>query len=311
MKDKKKLGVIVGRFQVAYLTEAHKKLIKRVQKINDKVLIFVGVSTLKVTKTNPLSYETVKGAILDYCHFSKIKVNVHHIQDCYSDKVWSDKLDNYIKTFQENKKVTLYGGRDSFIPYYTGIYKTVVLNINKSDSGTQQREEIKTRKIINSMERKGVIWATQNQYINTTPCVDIAILKEDTTLGFFRGLHILLGQKINEPLVRFPGGHVGVNETFEQAAIKETKEETNINIEKMDYLGSAVISDWRHKKGDTSITTAFFKTYVRKETMGIAGDDLKHVYWFEYKDIRNNYKKLMMPAHHKLMKLLINNLEGE
>jgi len=58
------VGIIIGRFQVHQLTQAHKELIQFVIDRHTKVVIFLGLSPLLVTRNNPLDFESRKQMIL-------------------------------------------------------------------------------------------------------------------------------------------------------------------------------------------------------------------------------------------------------
>ena len=62
--DSYDVGVIVGRFQVPELHPGHIDLIQTVCDAHDKVVIFLGLSPLMVTRENPLDFESRKQMIL-------------------------------------------------------------------------------------------------------------------------------------------------------------------------------------------------------------------------------------------------------
>ena len=55
-KNTTDVGVIVGRFQVNELHAAHRELIDTVIGNHKKVLIFLGLSPVRVTRHNPLDF---------------------------------------------------------------------------------------------------------------------------------------------------------------------------------------------------------------------------------------------------------------
>jgi len=66
------------------------------------------------------------------------------LPDRSDNKVWVDSLDSLVMSqLAAAENAVLYGGRDSFIPYYKrdkGIFETVELKAEDYDSGTAQRE---------------------------------------------------------------------------------------------------------------------------------------------------------------------------
>lgn len=158
-----KKGIIVGRFQVPFLHDAHLSLIKRALDENDKVLILLGClekkpsDFLKYTNyqdnsndSNVFSFHHRQETILVHFKNYKNRILILPIYDLNSDKDWDYSLDNMIDLFSYAHKhkiadvdVTLYGGRDSFLKTYNGKYinKTKLLDLNSDSSGTDVREK--------------------------------------------------------------------------------------------------------------------------------------------------------------------------
>ncbi|MFY0597993.1 MAG: NUDIX hydrolase [Cognatishimia sp.] len=92
----------------------------------------------------------------------------------------------------------------------------------------------------------------------------------------------LLVQRGKDPgrgLWGFPGGHVELGETAQEAAVRELLEETNIRAEAQDYL-TAVDVIGRDDAGDVSyhfLLAVVPCTYQSGEAM--AGDDAAAVEW--------------------------------
>jgi len=264
------VGVIIGRFQVDKLHEAHVDLIKSVIDRHDKVVIFLGLSPIKCTFNNPLDFEARKKMIEEVFP----DVIILYIKDMSSDEKWSKTLDGMIKdVVGPRQTVSLYGGRESFISHYTGKYKCIELEQTSFVSGKIIRKRISNMVKTSPEFRAGVIWCTMNQYINATPCVDVAIFNEDET-------KVLLARKPHEDKFRFVGGHVDAGETFEQAAIREAAEETSVEVGNVKYVGSRVVDDWRHRNEKSKITTMLFRA---KLVFGKpdAKDDIEELRWFD------------------------------
>lgn len=265
------LGAIVGRFQVPELTDGHKKLIDLVKSRHGQVLIAVGCITAKErTKRDPLDY-AVREAMIKAEFPDAIVIPV---TDCPgNNELWSQNLDSVMRTICPMGEITLYGGRDSFIPFYTGRFPTYKIELEFSPSGTDLREYTSNRIRISGDFRAGMIYSMVNMYQRVYPTVDIAIISDG---------HVLMGRKPNETLWRFPGGFADVRDkSFEESAIREAKEETGITAKTLDYLGSFRTSDTRYnpEKDDAAITTTLFGCQ-HWEGKPEAGDDLKELHWF-------------------------------
>ena len=280
------VGVIVGRFQVHELHEAHEHLIDSVVDKHNKVIVFLGLSPCRVTINNPLDFESRKQMILD----KYPNVVVLYIKDSVSDKVWSKNLDSQIFDIAGcNESVVLYGGRDGFIKHYAGQFDTRELeNQEIFVSGTKVRKEVSVGAKSNGCFRRGVIWAAYNQYPKSIPTVDVAIWDENRE-------RLLMARKPDEEKYRFVGGFAQGG-TYEATARREVMEETHLEIGDITYLGSFVIDDWRYKREQDNIVTLFFecKRVFGKPT---PDDDICELKWFDFNtmketDIVDNHVQL-------------------
>ena len=61
-----RVGIIVGRFQNAFVHEGQQNLINFVLENNDKIVIFIGKSEVINTKKNPLPSNIVKQMVETY-----------------------------------------------------------------------------------------------------------------------------------------------------------------------------------------------------------------------------------------------------
>lgn len=126
------------------------------------------------------------------------------------------------------------------------------------------------------------------------PCVDIAPQ---------RGKEILMIRKAKEPLFRFIGGFADVNSSsYEIDALRETWEETGIEVVIDKYMGSTLIDDPRYRKNKDKPKTLFFlATYVSGTAM--PADDVKggEAKWMNVGDIMP-YE--VMPEHRPLLLML-------
>ena len=290
------VGIVVGRFQVHKLHDAHKDLIQTVLDKHPKAIIFLGLSPARCTFNNPLDFRTRKAMINE----EYPDLEVHYQDDCPSDEVWSKNLDAQItKWLKPMQTVMLYGSRDSFLPHYTGKFKTCELEPDKFISGTEIR-----RQIINNYKptvdyRAGIIAATGNRYPVAYQAVDVAIFNEDRS-------EMLMAQKPTEKLWRFVGGFSEpTSDSLESDVRKEALEEANVEVGDITYVGSMLTNDWRYRCEKDRIKTALFTSkYLFGKPEG--GDDVAFVKWFKTADIKNNYKNNVETVHHSLVEMLIN-----
>lgn len=295
-------GVLIARFQIDELHEGHRRLIEEVERMHEKVIILLGDKPTPVTATNPLSYEVRRQMVLAEYPF----VEIYRLMDIKCNKKWSNRVDNLIGHDQND--VVLYSGRDGFIPWYTGKYKTVELDLGiESISATARRKEIGLTSVTNPLHsdanfRRGIIYAMQNLPHRTYTTVDMAIIRESKGQRFMRvPLELLLARKPDEELWRFPGGFVDKGEKFADAAARETIEETGLNVKKWYYLDDFMIPDWRVQgvEGVDHKTVLMVGQY--DGGTAVAGDDINEVKWFKFSEITENMLvKLHRQLYHRL-----------
>lgn len=295
------VGIIVGRFQVPSLHEAHVDLIQSVLDRHPKVVIFLGLSPCKTTYNNPLDFEARKQLILQ--KFPDI--NVLYIKDEARDDVWSQKLDSQIEdVLGPNQSAVLYGSRDSFIPFYTTKkFPVIELEPDSYISGTEIRKEVSNKVKASPDFRAGVIWAVGNQYPSCLPTVDVAIVDRD------KG-RILLARKSGQKAYRFVGGFASTkSHTYEEDARREVMEETGLDVSEPIYSFSCIIDDWRYRREANKIKTLFFICdYV--SGCPTASDDISEVRWFEFgkvelEDIVEEHRELMEKFDDKMGQVVL------
>ncbi len=291
------VGIIVARLQVHELHDGHKALIQSVCDRHSTVAIFLGVAKQKGSLNNPLDFQARRQMVLE--EFPNI--NVFMIEDMHYDTEWSKELDKQIRAFlNPGQTPLLYGSRDSFIAHYRGSFKTVELESTRITSGKEVRDRIRDSVIPDKNFRAGAIWATSLHYPKVYPTVDIAIYNDDNEFLFAR--------KPNEEEYRFVGGFVSpLDASFEDAAIREAIEETGLELELEDYIGSCKIKDWRYEGEQDCIMTSFF---LAKKIFGMdkAQDDIEDVKWVSYADVVER-NILVVEEHRELLDKLIKYIE--
>ena len=92
---------------------------------------------------------------------------------------------------------------------------------------------------------------------------------------------ILLIKRKNEPYKdcwALPGGFMEMDETLEKCAVRELKEETNIVVDKAEFITMLDAVD-RDPRGRT--ISAVFKSYAPKNAVAVANDDAIEIGWFK------------------------------
>jgi bifunctional NMN adenylyltransferase/nudix hydrolase len=221
-------------------------------------------------------------------------VFVTDIEDQPSNEKWSQDLDKKILAHCPIGEVTLYGGRDSFIPFYSGRYKTFEIETESSSNGTDIRQITANRIRVSADFRAGIIYATHHQYKRVFPTVDIALIQ--------RG-NVLLGRKPNESRWCLPGGFVDqTDDCLEMAAAREIQEEANVKVKSLKYVCSHRNADWRYKHPDDGVITTSLFACDNFEGDPKAGDDLAEVSWYP---LHADYLKVVIDTHKYLFQKLI------
>lgn len=285
------VGVIVGRFQIHDLHDGHRDLIQHVVDNHANVIVLLGLSPLPNTTRNPLDFHARKNMILrDFPD-----VTVLYVKDCPSDIVWSQKVDEVIgDATATNQSVRLYGGRDSFVSYYTGRYDTEVLESDLYLSATEARRRLRVSVDPNSDFRAGMVYAAMNRFPVSYTTVDVAVFSEG-------GGKLLLARKPGEVRYRLIGGFVDPSDaSFEAAARREVHEEAGIEITDPLYRGSKIVDDWRYRAEVDKIKTAVFTATIVFGTPTPA-DDIVEVRWFDVNELKIEH---IVREHLPLMPLI-------
>jgi bifunctional NMN adenylyltransferase/nudix hydrolase len=293
------VGVIVARFQSPFLHEGHKEILDTVRAAHPRVLIFLGLSPLKCTFNNPFDF-AIRKAMIEEAYQD---IEVLYIDDVGHNEIWSKNLDKQIaKTVGPNLRVVLYGSRDSFINGYMGHYPTVELVPSKYISASEVRRRIGIKGKNTQDFREGVVFAVQNQYPSFKATVDLGIVDYDKK-------RLLLAQKPNADLWQLVGGFTdpAKDKSAEDAARREGKEETSLDLELVGYVGSSIVDDWRYRREqDKILTFLYVMRYIGGEPK--ARDDIKFVKWAQFGEISEGD---IMPMHRPLLSMLNDYFKGE
>ena len=161
----KKIGIIIGRFQVPTLHKGHLHLISSVLELTDEVHIFIGTAKPEnqFTPHDSLPYEARRAMILD-SYPILTESNIHEIPDIGNWELWVKDLDARIENLNLNGEIFICGSRDSVAIKYKafhGKFANLIIPELKGFSGTNARKQIEQEyepDWNNEENRKLVIW---------------------------------------------------------------------------------------------------------------------------------------------------------
>ena len=247
------LSVIIARFQTPYLHEGHWELIKQAQNHSENLLVLIGCTAATGTDKNPMNFETRKKMF-------NLNCEVKPLHDMLSDQDWSDQIDKIIADlgFEE---ATIFGGRDNSIEgRYFGKHKIKIIDERGGKSATALRKEIAKEPKESSDFRAGIIYAAENRYPIVYSTVDVIMERDPSYLGR-SAPEYLVGKKGDKYC--FIGGFVDKEDcSLQNAAIREAREETGIDVTFIKYSGSLKIDDERYRGTKDSIMTHCFTVSI-------------------------------------------------
>ncbi len=290
--DRHTLCVLIARFQVPNLTEAHSDLVREALTNHPRVLILLGLSPTQGTINNPLSFAPRKQMLLEQFPPDRFpQLEIAYIKDHPSNDVWSKKVDELIRDhLGPNDTAILYGGRDSFMTgYTTKTYPTRELTSKSYVSGTEIRRQISEVSQSSPGFRAGAIWNAFQRYPSVFPTVDVMPIHRENK-------QVLLARKSGETKYRFVGGFVDPkDDSYETAVERELEEETDLQIhpETLTYMGSAKVDDWRYRNEVDRIITHLYVADAL-HTEATAADDIAEVRWFDWDELS---AALFVPEH--------------
>jgi bifunctional NMN adenylyltransferase/nudix hydrolase len=292
-------AVIVGRFQVPVLSPAHQKLIQRAEEEWTNVVIFVGVPRLKVSFRNPLDYQTVAMMVSKRVPHA----TVLPLPDMRDNQAWVKTLETRAREVAVGS-ITMYGGRDSFLPTYEengGTYPMVEIEETGEDSGTLIRYQESYAPLNHEYFRSGVIYASQRRHVAGLPTVDVAIVDRQKQM-------MLLAKKPGETRWRFVGGFYDPEQDrgLEHAAMREVQEETGLSVQQFPtYITSHRVNDWRYAGERDQIVTSLFLA-INEDGAARANDDIAEVKWCTFEEIQGLFARSeIIEEHDILMKRLL------
>ena len=137
---KKKIGVVIGRFQTPYLHAGHLYLIGTMLQEVDYGDVFLGCQEEK-DERNLYSFSERREMIEKV--FGNIPIK--RLNDSATNEEWSYKIDSFFDDLKDNEEVILYHSRDSFKDSYKGKFTLKELPEIPGFSATQIRKNLESK----------------------------------------------------------------------------------------------------------------------------------------------------------------------
>ena len=273
-----------------------------VQQWLTKVLIGIWSSNKEWTHENPFTYSERKKMVELSCKtlLQNIKVEVYQIPDFWNNEQWLNYLNNNLPHFDY-----VLTGNPRVQEIFEATNKTVIpiemkINIKASSLRGQLAQgnysELKKHlpedvvaylQDINAFSRLKEIM--KNERITPKLTVDIVFFDKEG--------NIILIERGNEPYGKaLPGGFIDYWESPEEAAIRETKEETSADVKIKSLIGV-----WGEPNRDPrghAVTIAYACDYVWGEI--VAWDDAKKIIRVKPEDIDSI--NFAFPDHKEIIK---------
>jgi bifunctional NMN adenylyltransferase/nudix hydrolase len=309
--------VFIGRFQP--LHQGHIHVINEAKKLAKTVLVLVGSANSAPSPKNPFTYEERRWWILDAVDQADAWVSVKPLPDSsYNDTAWIANVQQIVNGVTGGNKTGIIGFSKDHTSYYLKLFpewgaveiptQFSVLNSSNIREGYFQRyftvptEDHCPPNVVRFLSRftqderfkwlvdEAEFYRGYHRIWEHSPfpvqfnCADAIVVQAG---------HILLIERKSAPgkgLLAVPGGHINNNETFEQCAIRELKEETRISDDKGE-LPPAMLASFiegsklfdapgRSLRGRVISNAFFFRLPKREKLYIIKGnDDAKEAFW--------------------------------
>lgn len=284
-----KRALFIGRFQPPHV--GHIGIIKAISKKADEVIIGIGSSNEHHTIDNPFTAkerEEMLNSALKVKNYSIVP-----IPDIHNYSKWVEHVKSLTPKFDivytGNKIVKdlfeAAGYKVKEVKKKRYISSTAIRDMMTKDQDWKQYVPKEVSSIVDKINGVARVKKFNNEkYQNPLPTVDAII---ETPSG------VILIERKNFPYGwAIPGGFVEYGETVENAAKREAKEETGLDIELIHLLG--VYSDPKRDPRRHVISTVFVAKAKGKPK---AGDDAKNVKLFS----KENFPKDLAFDHNKIL----------
>lgn len=333
MSEKRKLAVVIGRFQPLHL--GHVEMIRKAQELAEDVLVIIGSAYQARTIKNP--FDVTERAQMISDTFPSVKINA--IRDyMYDDAIWEAEIQKIVSAYEHKDSVVLVGhNKDSSSSYLKRFPQWAFHNI-------EAIHNIDATMIRSCLLDEGSDLAMKQQYIKkftpkaTTDRIEFfvrtaeykTLCEEMTSIQNYKKLwepapykptfvtvdavvtcagHILLVKRKASPgkgLLALPGGFLDQDETIHNGIIRELVEETNIglgwNLLRGNIKDVKVFDHPQRSLRGRTITHAGLIPLLFNKLPDILGsDDAEKAFWIPLGDIET-LSGMLFEDHYSIIK---------
>ena len=323
--------VIVGRFQPLHL--GHLDLIKKALETGERVLIAIGSHNSSRSSKNPftsIERENLLKQILDPSHLKRI--HFCKMEDRLNDNIrWAGNLIRNVLAIHKNstiseKQIAVIGhAKDknlyqTFFPdwdfidahndqthlinatgirtkYFTNHSPDLIDNIPEITKQFLKDFKYNNPSLFFNLAEEHQFLIEYNKKWDNTP-YPVNFVTVDNVVCDLKKSKVLLIERKDNPgkgTIALPGGFVDRNETIQGAAIRELKEETNINLLKdelvLRIIGKDIFDAPNRSMRGRIITHPYLIDVTDLDVSTRAGDDASKVFWVDFKDLPNMQSK--------------------
>ena len=321
MNKKFDLLVFIGRFQPLHL--GHQEVIERAISLSKNVLVLVGGHGKALSPRNPFSY--LERALMISKLFPSVIIKPI-VDTTYRDSAWLEQVQRIVKevaiaannpdgvNLHGTGKIGLIGSGKDHTSYYLQLFPQWdsvpvehIVPLNATDirrmliEKTYERHEMSV-----VMDYRTTDWLF-NTWMGSDSYLDIREQYYDAKKYIWEwgegphlcadslvqvGGNILLVTRADNGKLALPGGHLNKNEKFENASIRELREETKLRVPVPVLQGSLksrrIFDDPHRSVNGRNITECFHYVLNREKTLPeVRGsDDAKHAAWYQFSDLK-------------------------
>lgn len=331
------LLVFIGRFQPIHL--GHQQVIDRALELSKNVLVLVGSAGVARSTRNPFTFEERK-SMIKAIYPDVIVQGVH--DHTYNDTAWITEVQQKVQETllclpdQETQyKIGLIGYEKDHTSYYLKMFpdwgNEAVSQVTPLNA-TMLREQLYTNTLPERPFASAVIdpktydWLTEHMH---TPEFARLRMEYEYLVDYKKkygegpfltadalvqvGGKILLirrGKEYGQGLYAMPGGFVNKYERFENAMIRELREETNLRVPVPVIKGSIksrLVFDDPHRSERARLVTECFHVNLVNDTKlpeVRGGDDADHAEWCDLAWVLEN-EELFFEDHFHIIKIML------